>query len=258
MFEPENEIERLLMRAVTEPTARSAFERALMDSEVYIVLVPEGAAIVPGPDVTGTVPEGTQFKLMSADRGGEKVAAFFTAPSRARAWFKGDHFVAPEMPRNLFGRIPDTPFVLNPGSDYGNEFTPDEIKRLLAGQFADGPRTIVIDKPTQVLLMHPKEQPAALLAALARELGALKDVHGAWLMLAHRAGEPEPAWMLGVDHSGDWNDVRAAIGRAVAGDVLQGRMLDATPLAGSSLASTLRTGIPIVAAKRGLLSKLCG
>ena len=46
------------------------------------------------------------------------------------------------------------------------------------------------------------------------------------------------------------------IGRAVAGNVLQGRMLDAVPLADSSLAPTLRTGIPVIAAKRGFFSKL--
>jgi SseB protein C-terminal domain len=97
-----------------------------------------------------------------------------------------------------------------------------------------------------------------LIAALGRELGAVKGMRGAWLTLAHRAGEAEQSWMLGVDHDGDWNDVRAAIGRAVAGGVLQGRMLDATPLVGSSLASTLRTGIPITSAKRGFFSKLFG
>ena len=62
--------------------------------------------------------------------------------------------------------------------------------------------------------------------------------------------------MLGVDHKGDWQDVRDAIGRAVAGDVLKGRLLDALPLDGQFARPTLRTGIPITAAKRGFLQKL--
>jgi SseB protein C-terminal domain/SseB protein N-terminal domain len=256
MFEPENEIERLLVRATTQPPVRAEFKRALMDGEVWVVLVPpEGVAIVPGPDGTGTVPQGTQFTLASADRAGEKVAAFFTAPSRARAWFKGDHFVAPNETRDLFERVPDASFVLNPGSDYGKEFTVADIKRLLAGQFGDTPQTITIDEPTPILLAHPKEMPDALIAALTRELAAVPSVNGAWLMLAIR-GAAEPSWMLGVDHNGDWNDVRAAISRAVAGGVLEGRMLDATPLAGSSFADTLRTGIPVRQARRSFLSKL--
>ena len=48
----------------------------------------------------------------------------------------------------------------------------------------------------------------------------------------------------------------AAIGRALVGDILQGRMLDAVPLGGSPLSSNLRTGIPVTAAKRGFIQKL--
>ena len=72
-------------------------------------------------------------------------------------------------------------------------------------------------------------------------------------MLAMRGGEAEQSWMLGVDHTGAWQEVRDAIGRAIAGDILGGRVLDAMPLDGSSLAVTLRTGIPVTAAKRGFL-----
>ena len=75
-------------------------------------------------------------------------------------------------------------------------------------------------------------------------------------MLAMRAGNAEQSWMLGVDHDGPWQDIQDAIGRAVTGDVLDGRLLDAMPLEDSSLAVHLRTGIPITAAKRGFLNYL--
>ena len=39
----------------------------------------------------------------------------------------------------------------------------------------------------------------------------------------------------------------------IVGDILGGRVLDAMPLDGSSLAVTLRTGIPVTAAKHGFL-----
>ena len=104
------------------------------------------------------------------------------------------------------------------------------------------------------MLAHPREIPTALdRGAGARACAAVKSVRGAWLMLAMRAGEAEQSWMLGVDHKGAWQDVHDAIGRAIVGDILGGRVLDAMPLEGSSLASTLRTGIPVTAAKRGFL-----
>lgn len=256
MFEPENDIERALVSASHEPAERPGFARALMDAQIFVVLVAEGGSIVSGPNGTATVSEGATLKMQSARRDDEDLLAFFTSPSRARAWFSGEHIVAPETTRGLFNRFPDMPYVLNPGSDYGKEFTSSEVTRLLAGQFDDEPQTEVIDEEEQVLLAHPKDKPQALIDALGRELAALGGVRGAWLMLAFRAGKGEQSWMLGVDHSGDWNAVRAAIGRAIAGDVLQGRMLDTTPLDESPFADTLRTGIPITVAKGGFFSKL--
>ena len=248
MFEPENDIERLLMCASAEPAERPGFARAIIDAEIFVVLVSDGGPIVPGPDGQVTIPAGTKLTLPTAMRGEEKLIPFFTAPSRARIWFKGDHIVAPDRTRDLFGRYPDTPFLLNPGSDYGKEFTPGEIKRLLAGQFDDGPQTIVTDKSQQVMLGHPKEVPTALIEALKREFSEVRSIRGAWLMLAMLAGNTEQSWMLGVDHTGAWQDVQDAISRAIAGDILKGWILDAVPLERSSLAPTLRTGIPVIAA----------
>lgn len=256
MFEPENDIERMLVRARTEAAARPAFLRALMDTQVFQVLVADCGPLAPGPDGKITIPAGAKLTMPSATHGEQKLIPFFTAPSRARIWFTGDHLVAPDKTRDLFGRFPDEPFMLNPGSDCGKEFTPHEVKRLLDGHFEEGPQTQIIQKPEQVLLAHPKETPTDLIAALAGELGALKSVRAAFLMLAMRAGQSEQSWMLGVDHDGSWQDVRAAIGRALASDVLRGRMLDAMALDDSSISSTLRTGMPITAAKRGLFQKL--
>ena len=255
MFEPENDVERLLMRAATEPAARPAFARALMDAQIFVVFVSDIPPLA-GPDGKVTVPPGAKLSLQAATRGEQKLVAFFTAPSRAHEWFKGEHIVMPDKARDLFARHHDASFFLNPGSNYGKEFLPGEVKGLLNGHFGDEPQTQTIERPQQVLLAHPKEIPNDLTAALARELGSLNSVRNAFLMLAMRNGKSEPGWMLGVDHNGSWEDVRAAIGRALKDDVLSGRMLDAVSLHSSSLASTLRTGIPVIAAKRGFLQKL--
>jgi hypothetical protein len=53
---------------------------------------------------------------------------------------------------------------------------------------------------------------------------------------------------------GNWQDVQAAISRALAGGQLLDRELDAMPLDHSPISINLRTGIPVVAAKGGILS----
>jgi len=125
MFEPENDIERLLMRASAEPAERPAFARALLDAEIVLVLVPEGGdPIIPGTDGNAVIPEGAKMVLPSATRGEERLIPFFTARSRAQAWYRNDHVAVPARTRDLFARYPGAPFVLNPGSDYGKDYTP--------------------------------------------------------------------------------------------------------------------------------------
>jgi hypothetical protein len=256
MFQPENDIERMLMRAAGDPAERSSFDRAIIDAEIFVVLLPKAGTLVPDANGRADLPEGARLATATVTRGDEELLPFFTAASRARVIFSGDHIVAPDVTRNFFKRNPDRSFVLNPGSDYGKEFTRSEAGRLLAGHFGEGGDTIVIDNPQDVLLGRPKQAPEALIAALGRELGALKTVQGAWLLQAQHAGENQPSWMLGVDHNGDWRDVQGALNRAVRGDILRGRFLDAVPIKESSLDSDLRAGIPVIAAKRGFLSKL--
>ena len=107
-----------------------------------------------------------------------------------------------------------------------------------------------------MLLAHPKEIPTDLIEALAREFAAVKSVRGAWLMLAMRAGR--------ANRAGCSASITRARGRTCAmrsaaryqAISSTARMLDALPLEGSSLAATLRTGIPITAAKPGFLQKL--
>jgi hypothetical protein len=256
MFEPENDIERMLIRASAEPAARPGFARALMDAQVFVALIASGKPIVKGADGSATIPEGATLSLPSVTRGDENLLPFFSAPVRAHAFLKEEHVVAPGTVRELFVRYPNVSFVLNPGSDYGKEFTPAEVKRLLAGQFDDGVQTTVIDEAEQVLLGHPKKIPDALIAALGKELGAIASVKGAWLMLAMRASESNQTWMLGVDDDGPWEDVQNAVGRAVQGDVLDGYQLDVMKIDDGEMSSTLRTGIPIAASKRGFLKNL--
>src|SRR3954454_7899454 len=215
MFEPENDFERALMRASAEPSARPGFLRELMDAEVYIILTSD-KGFVPGPDGRATVPESAQLTIATAKRGETVVIPFFSSPARARAWLPAEHLISPEKVGQMFARQPGLSFVLNPGSDYGKEFTPDEIAQLLAGNFGGGPQHMVTDQPLQVMLAHPSDRPEELIAALARELGTVEGVQSAYLMLAQRADKSAQTWMLGVEHAGDWLAVNEAIGRAAA------------------------------------------
>ena len=101
MFEPENEIERLLVRAASDPSARAAFTRALMDAQIFLVLVPDGP-VEQQADGSVKVPEGTKLTLPSASRGAVKLLPFFSSPTRARDLVQGRvHRGARQDPRTV-------------------------------------------------------------------------------------------------------------------------------------------------------------
>ena len=98
--------------------------------------------------------------------------------------------------------------LLNPGSDYGKEFTVEEIASLLDGTIGQPVQTYVSDKPQQVLLGQPKNYPHALADALSRLFKGLKTVDSAYLVHFHNPSRNVPPHtLIGIAATGDWEDI---------------------------------------------------
>ena len=244
MFEPINPLERKLIAATTDPSARAAFIEAMLESPLYcspVGDVADGAAI--GPMV-----------ISYQEPGHVLASALFTAPERLRAVVGEDANLLARRGRDLLDELGDHPIHLNPNLAPSVVWSVDDIAQIL-GQS----RRVDVPAGTQTLLTHPAVRPQALIDALARGLGAVISIKGAWLMQAQRTGQPEPSWLLGVEHRGSWTAVDKAITQAIAGVDLGGRNLEAVAITLSPLSRDLRGGIPIVAPKRrGLFSFLRG
>ena len=132
-FEPQNELEVELVRAAHEPAFRPAFMRELLEAEVYLALLPAEGRIEIGPDGQAVFTPGSRLDLAPVERDGATLFPLFSAPERAQAHYRADHFVAPDRARDVFLRHPETDFVLNPGSDYGVTLTRGDVEALLRG-----------------------------------------------------------------------------------------------------------------------------
>jgi len=239
MFAPENETERLLVVAATAPAERPRFLRALMEAQVFVVLLPVGGPLAIGPD--GKLPAGTDLRLST--RGDSRAIEVFTTPSRARVAHREEHIVAPDTTRALFARFPGAPFVLNPGLDYSVAFTPEETARLLAGDLETGPRTVVIEQPTQVLLSVPTPYPHELTAALATLFATMPAIAAGFLAQVTFPGEA-PHTLVGIDSESDWNALMRDLRPKLQSMLPSDRIVDFTPLAGSAFESYLRKLAP--------------
>ena len=155
MFEPENELERKLVRAATEPADGPAFLRAIFNGTTFVALEFDGAPPVPNAEGKVTLPEGTKLTLRTVRVGDQAYLPFFTTASRARATMKGKFVISPSVTREFFERHPGKQFVLNPGHEYTRTFSSDDVNQLLAGQFgavAAPPAAVtpVVRKPAAV------------------------------------------------------------------------------------------------------------
>ena len=132
-FAPQNELEVELVRAAHEPAYRDAFLRELLNSEVCLALLPANGRIEVGANGQAVVPPDVRLELEPVVQDGKTYLPIFSAPIRAQAQYKADHFIATDKVRDLFLRHPGTEFVLNPGSDYGVLLLRSDVEAMLRG-----------------------------------------------------------------------------------------------------------------------------
>jgi hypothetical protein len=201
-FEPENPLERALVRAMQDAAARPEFYRLLMASNLFVVgevgrpLPPDGPAELQTDDM---------MKLAFVEREGRKYHPVFSALSRLRSFTPPDkqHFCL--LGRDLFLTTAGAQFVLNPGCDFGKELGPDEIGYWLS-QFA-GQRSASAAKRTVAV---PQKRPAVLLKALG-VLFVKRQVRSARLV---EVRDGKTKLVLAVETDADWRRLRREISAA--------------------------------------------
>lgn len=192
----EQALEEALRLAAGDPAARPDFYARLIEATVYVIGPPNA-----GDAGTREMQAGEQLQLVTwgaAD--GSPIVPFFSSLERLQAALTepSSYFALPA--RALFEITRGSALVLNPRSDHGKEFTPNEIEALLAdGVNAQG-ETRIVEKPTEVLLGQPAHYPAALVDALSAFLAKRPDVRAAYLALMHdQSLDERPHLVIGLD-----------------------------------------------------------
>lgn len=253
----------LLRRAVTEPAARPTFYEALMSATVFVI----GRVGDGNPDTGGeaTLAEGDQVQLQNWNRpDGSPVIPFFTSLETLR------ESIAEECPylalpaRSLFEMTQGAELVLDPGSEQGKEFTPDEIANLLASGLSRTATPRTVEKATQVLLGQPAQPPEAMMASLRQLFSQRPQVSRAFLALMHDGNKAEkPHLIIGIESDDDDERVFQEAGN-VAADQARGEPVDLVRVRGhdEGIASYFLRDCPPFyqrqAAKRGFFASLFG
>ena len=203
MFSPENEMERVLMLASTDPAAGPQFYKEFANSEIC---VPEYSFGNSQREGESKLKAGTDLVFLPTMRGGKEFLPIFSALSRLQIFIPEDARYMRIQTVEFLKLTQGAALVLNPGSEYGKEFTPSEVQSILNGW---KPAKIwVAEKETPIKLGQPTRYPHALTEALSRLFGTMKNVESAYLAQFYNpALDDPPHTLIGIKAICDWDTV---------------------------------------------------
>lgn len=118
---------------------------------------------------------------------------------------------------------------LNPESEYGKEFFPQEVAMLLQHGGMAKSTEMIVDKETQILLGQPDVYPSAMVDALIALFSSCKPVRRAFLALIRLKNVDEkPNILIGLEVDGTGAEIDLLIQQA--GDIASETVTDEGPV----------------------------
>ncbi len=213
-FEPENEFEESLLRAAEDPAHRPQFYKDLVKAQLFVIQ--HG----PPPEQSGSrvLEKGYELKIHSMELNGKPYVPVFSSLLRLQAVLEKEAGYIALNALELMTITQGSELFLNPGSDFGKEFTQEEIRSIIDGTVGQPSESYEAEKDTEVMIGQPARYPHDLTDALSRLFRKTKDVERAFL--AHffnpEAGE-KPHTLVGIEVSQNWDDVVSQAGLVAEG-----------------------------------------
>ncbi len=227
MFQPENDLERSLVKAANDPSHRPQFYRDLLASEIYVI----HAGGQPLEIHDGVLQEGANLQMEAWQRDGEDWLPIFSSLTRLQQYLQSKAVYVQLHARDFFEITRGANVLLNPGLDYGKEFTVAEIERMLDGSIFHAGQSYTIDKETQILIGQPAEYPTELVNALSRLFRQHSHVRAAYLAHFFNPDRDErPHTLIGIDASGDWEAIVGDAGMVAKQVIAGNEIVDFVPI----------------------------
>lgn len=214
-LEPQNNLEKSLITAASDPAYRSQFYRDLVDADFFIIQ--EG----PVPESSGRVvlSKGMPLQLRNIEWEGRPYIPVFSSLPRLQSAIREEVAYLALNALEFMKITQGAELLLNPGSDYGKAFTREEIASIVDGSIWKPTEKLAAKKNTQVMIGHPANYPTQLVDALSRYFKRTKQVKKAYLAhFFNPERDEKPHTLIAMQVVGDWDSVMAGAGM-VARDV---------------------------------------
>lgn len=205
---PENELEKVLMKAADDASFRNEFYTKLLWSELYVLSAGHNEADA-GVKV---LEEDTTIQFATFETGQIPI---FTSTNRI--FDKG--VVKHQVPfiamkgQDLFKFTKGESFILNPYSDYGKELVPLEIEELLNGTIFNRSNEVTIEKNTPMQIRQLVKYPEGLLSALCELFKKRPIVRAAYIAEVRIKGDVNlPHLLIGLEIDGHLSEISKEAG----------------------------------------------
>lgn len=208
-FEPQNELERSLIKAADDPAHRPQFYKDFVKSDIFIIQY----GVRPEKQGRTVLQEGYQLKIQNIDVDGRPHIPIFSSLMRLQAVLREEAGYIALNALEFLKLTQGAELILNPGSDYGKQFTKDEIAQILDGSIWKPQERYTVPKETQVMIGQPANYPEELVSALCSLFEKLKSVKKAYLAHFFNPERDEKAHaLIGIEVDGNWDEVIAQAG----------------------------------------------
>lgn len=201
MLLPTNNLEKALHKAAADHNKAPAFYEELMESKIFVLGKPEEENVG-----NFTLEDEQALIIQHWEREADKspVVPFFTSLQMLQQAIESDEPYL-ELPTTaLFQLTMGAPLVLNPNSEFGMEFEPEDIAVLLdTDLMVNSEHTL--DEETEILLGQPENVPESFTSLLREFFSKQKQVEAAYLGTIEitEDGDGEHL-MVGIEGKGDF------------------------------------------------------
>lgn len=227
-FEPENEFELSLAKAASDPAHRPQFYKDLCNADLFIIQHGEKP---PESHEKSTLEKGKKIQIQHIKHNGKPYIPVFSSINRLQ------HVVAEEVAYlgvnalELMKFTQGAEFLLNPGSDYGKEFTKNEIRAIIDGSIWGHPETYTQKAEAKVMLGQPKVYPQELVSALSRFFETRNEVKKAWVAHFHNPDDGlPPHTLIAIDTSSSYEEIIREMGMVITGLTIPHPPVDILPI----------------------------
>ena len=222
---PMNPLEELLYAGLADAKQMGAFERTMLEVDLYAVPEADSPGGTPGDDGAKVLRPGEQLILRGVVlNDGRNTVTLFTDPRRATEMFGPDTRILAMKGRNLLDMLKDTVILLNPAGGKGLMMAPDQIKAILE----HAPLDLSRHRPSGPVELADIPEPQQPVALIGRLNVAFKDmkIDEAWLARARWNEARMMGWFLDIRTEQPADEIIALCERAVRGLAFGGEVFD--------------------------------